>query len=234
MKKQLILTEKFYTSSLPICCAKALMVPSWSLVPKLMSIDHPCKMKNLTWASRHCLGTVAVFKTNNANTVGICNKIRICIKCSSTLTDPLEINRFVYFLPPTVRFDSKSHHLLYDKQPPEKKNALQVSSLSSPFGAFELSWRHCMWSHHIRCPSKAKHKFFAWSTSYAMFWFCQPKIQYMSVVCRICWGAFWRLEWWDDERWYFVTAGRLFAQHVPTSSTFSCNGVKNFIKIPNK
>ena len=89
-----------------------------------------------------------------------------------------------------------------------------------------------MWSHHIRCPSKAKHKFFAWSTSYAMFWIlCQPKIQYMSVVCRICWGAFWRLEWWDDERCYFVTAGRLFAQHVPTSSTYSCNGVKNFIKI---
>ena len=90
-------------------------------------------------------------------------KTRICIKFSSTLKDPLEINRFLYFLPPTVRFDSKSHHLLYDKQPPEKTNALQVSSLSFS-GAFELWWRHCMWSHHIWCPSKANHKFFASST----------------------------------------------------------------------
>ena len=88
------------------------MVPSWSLMPKLMSIDHPCRMNNLTWAKS--------LSWNNANTVGICQN-SICIKFSSTLTDPLEINRFVYFLPPTVRFDSKSHHLLYDKQPPEKK-----------------------------------------------------------------------------------------------------------------
>ena len=71
-------------------------------------------------------------------------------------------------------------------------------------GAFEPWWRNCMWSHHIRCPSKANHKFFAlkWSKESNMASNCvminfschvlNYLLSWMSTkdMLRIGWGAF--------------------------------------------
>lgn len=151
------------------------MVPSWSLVPKLMSIDHPWRMNkfdvgqsSLSWNSCGSLKRTMPTPLRSAKSRYASNE--------STLT-PLEINSRLFT---TYMFRFPSHHVFTWQATTWKKNPLQVSSLSFQV---PLSSDGGIVCDHITLDAPAKQTTNSLPDQHLMpcSEFCQPKICHVDV-----------------------------------------------------
>lgn len=134
------------------------------------------------WQVVIVLEQLRVFKTNNANTVGIC----LCQNSKQHQMNPhsLRLKQIVVYLLPIYMFRFPSHHVFTWQATTWKKNPLQVSSLSFQV---PLSSDGGIVCDHITLDAPAKQTTNSLPDQHIMpcSEFCQPKICHVDVgsVC---------------------------------------------------
>ena len=152
------------------------MVPSWSLVPKLMSIDHPWRWTIWRGPVVNVLEQLRSLKRTMPTPWDLPLPKLETASNKSTLT-PLEINSRLFT---TYMFRFPSHHGFTWQATTWKKNPLQVSSLSFQV---PLSSDGGIVCDHITLDAPAKQTTNSLPDQHLMpcSKFCQPKICHVDV-----------------------------------------------------